>query len=122
MTSAPATGAISAAERRERLRLSRSENVGPVAYRELMRRYGTATRALEALPNLARRGGRTGPLHIVSASEAEQELERGARLGATLITRGEATFPTPLAALDPPPPLIWARGRIDLLVRPAVAV
>ena len=117
-----AAAAISAAERRERLRLARSENVGPVAYRELMRRYGTAARAMAALPDLARRGGRTGALRITTLAEADQELERGERLGATLTTVGEPTFPRLLAVLDPPPPLIWTRGRADLLATPAGAV
>jgi DNA processing protein len=43
-------------------------------------------------------------------------------LDATLLTVGEPGFPTPLAALDPPPPLIWTRGRSELLTRPAMAV
>jgi DNA processing protein len=34
----------------------------------------------------------------------------------------EAAFPKALAALDPPPPLIWARGRLDILDRPSVAI
>jgi DNA processing protein len=114
--------AISTTERRDRLRLARTENVGPVTYRELMGRYASATRALDALPHLARRGGRTAPLKIVSIADADRELEAGDRLGATLITLGEPAFPPPLAALDPPPPLVWALGHPSLLHKPAVAV
>ncbi len=114
--------AISTTERRDRLRLARTENVGPVTYRELMGRYASATRALDALPHLARRGGRIAPLKIVSIADADRELEAGDRLGATLITLGEAAFPPPLAALDPPPPLVWALGHPSLLHKPAVAV
>ncbi len=122
MTQGFATGAVSASERRERLRLARSETIGPVAFRELLRRYGSATRALEVLPELARRGGRNGPLRIATTAEIDQELDRGERLGARLITVGEAGFPRLLGALDPPPPLMWTRGRPELLTRPAVAV
>ncbi len=39
------------------LRLIRSDNVGPVTFRELVNYYGGAVQALEALPELARRGG-----------------------------------------------------------------
>jgi DNA processing protein len=116
------TGAVSASERRERLRLARSETIGPVAFRELLRRYGSATRALEVLPDLARRGGRKTALRIATSAEIDQELARGDRLGARLITVGEAGFPRLLGALDPPPPLIWTRGRAELLTRPSVAV
>ena len=50
--------------RRDWLRLARSENVGPVTFEQLVRRYGDATKALAALPELSRRGGRTASLHI----------------------------------------------------------
>ena len=114
--------AVTAAERRDRLRLARTESVGPVAWRELMQRYGSATRALEALPDLARRGGRAAPLRIASAAEADRELEAGQALDAELLTVGERAYPQRLAALDPPPPVLWARGHTSLLPKPSVAV
>jgi DNA processing protein len=113
---------VSQGERLARLRLARTENVGPVTYQGLMRRFGTATKALEALPNLARRGGRSLPLKVFTAADAAREIEAGATLGATLLTAGEPDFPSLLAAIDPPPPLIWALGHPALLSRPAVAV
>ena len=39
-----------------RIRLLRSPNVGPVSYRQLLRRFGDAASALAALPDLAARG------------------------------------------------------------------
>jgi DNA processing protein len=39
-----------------RLRLIRSENVGPVTYFQLIARFGSAERALSAIPDLAARG------------------------------------------------------------------
>ncbi len=113
---------LSDAARRDWLRLARSENVGPVTFDQLLRRYGDATRALDALPELSRRGGRTASLAIPSASDAEREIAAGAALGARLIAGCEADFPALLAALDPPPPLIWARGDAGLLARSAVAI
>ena len=116
------TGALSADERRDRLRLARTGGVGPVAHRELMVRYGTAARVLAALPELARRGQRAQPLHVPAPAEAEAEIAAGERLGARLICLGEPAFPPLLAALDPPPPLLWILGRVELLSRPGVAV
>jgi DNA processing protein len=113
---------ISAEERRDRLRLARTENVGPVAFRELMSRYRQAGRVLDALPALARRGGRGGALRIPSVADAEAEIAAGDALGAQLIAAGEAAFPPQLAALDAPPPLIWVRGRAEFLLQPAVAI
>ena len=41
-----------------RLRLARTEGVGPITYRRLLRRYLSAEAALDAVPRLARAGGR----------------------------------------------------------------
>ncbi|WP_411286919.1 DNA-processing protein DprA [Phenylobacterium sp.] len=114
--------ALSDAQRRDWLRLARTENVGPVTFDQLIGRFGDAGRALAALPDLARRGGRMAGLKVATDAQVDQELADGAALGAQLICACEPQFPQALAALDPPPPLIWARGRIDLLDKPAVAV
>jgi DNA processing protein len=114
------SAALSDAERREWLRLARTENVGPVTFDQLVRRFGTAAKALTALPDLARQGGR--PIRLASEAAIDKELTDGATVGARLIASCEAAFPRALAALDPPPPLIWTRGRVELLDRPCVAI
>lgn len=114
--------ALSEAERRDWLRLARTENVGPVAFAGLLARFGTADRALEALPDLARRSGRARPLRAPGIAETEAELDAGERTGARLLASCEADYPARLAAVDPPPPVIWARGNAELLNRPAVAI
>jgi DNA processing protein len=114
--------ALNDAQRRDWLRLARAENVGPVTFRELVARYGEPAEALAALPDLARRGGRAAGLANPTAAQAEDELAAGEALGARLICACEPAFPHALAALDPPPPLIWARGNPDLLAREAVAL
>ena len=48
-------------QRLDWLRLIRSENVGPRTFRTLVNHYGGARAALKALPDLARRGGASGP-------------------------------------------------------------
>ena len=115
-------GKLTDAERLDWLRLARTETVGPVTFDQLLRRYGSAARALDALPELARRGGRRVPPRTPSPAEVERELAAGARLGARMIAAVEPDFPPLLAALDPPPPLIWVRGDAGLLQRRAVAV
>ena len=109
-------------ERIDWMRLARTESVGPVTFAHLIARYGSPTRALDALPALARRGGSAAAPIIPGSSQAEAELTAGAALGARLIAACEPDFPRLLAVLDPPPPLIWALGDLDLLARPAVAV
>lgn len=112
---------LDAAERFARLRLARTDRVGPVTFRQLLDRFGTAARALEALPDVVRRGGGHG-FALPSPGETAAELEAGERLGARLIVSGEADYPEMLAAIDPPPPLLWTLGDPDLLARPSMAV
>ncbi len=110
------------AKQRDWLRLARTENVGPVTFQQLIRRFSTAGAALEALPALAHQGGRLSSLTIPSTDEIEAELADGSALGGRLLTGADAAFPAQLGALDPPPPVIWALGDAALLTRPSVAV
>lgn len=113
---------LSDKEKSARLRLARSENIGPVTFHDLLRVYGNATRALEAVPELARRGGRTRPIKLASPREAENELTAIAKNGAELLFFDEADFPLLLAATDPAPPLIIVKGHKSLFARPSIAM
>ncbi|MBV9747550.1 MAG: DNA-protecting protein DprA [Acetobacteraceae bacterium] len=106
----------------DRLRLARTEGVGPVAYRRLLARYGTAAAALAAVPSLARAGGRQSPPTIVSPEEAESELRGTARLGGRLIFLGDPDYPPLLALLDDAPPAIAVLGDPAALAAHAVAL
>jgi DNA processing protein len=48
---------LAPAERLAWLRLARTESVGPVTFAQLIGRYRSASAALEAIPDLARRAG-----------------------------------------------------------------
>jgi len=104
----------------QRLRLIRTPTIGPVTYRQLMARFGDATRALDALPDLARRGGRR--LEISGAGAAEDELAALAQLGAVPVFLGTPAYPVLLAATETAPPMLAAKGRLAMLERPALAV
>lgn len=121
MPNAETNAEITDDERRERLRLFRSENVGPITYRQLLGHYGSADAALDALPELARRG-RGRKIKICPADAAMEELEALDRLGAKLLTLGEPAYPSPLAAIDDAPPVLSVRGQAELLNQPSVAI
>jgi len=104
-------------ERRAWLRLARTENVGPVTFRNLLARFGTASTALDELPRLAARGGNKSFI-AAEESEAARELESLAKLGGRLIASCEAGYPAGLAALDAPPPVISVLGHPHLLQNP----
>ena len=113
---------VSDAERRDRLRLIRTDNVGPVTYFQLLNHYGSASAALQALPDLARRGGRARPPRIPSIADADAEIAAAAKRGARLITAGEPAYPAILAAVSDAPPVLYVLGRGELLLQRAVAV
>jgi DNA processing protein len=104
----------------DRLRLIRTDSIGPVTYRQLLGRFGSAGAALAALPDLARRGGRA--LSIASVSAAEAELAALDKAGAVPVFIGTPAYPHLLAALESAPPVLAARGDLALLERPAVAI
>ncbi|MBI5164669.1 MAG: DNA-protecting protein DprA [Magnetospirillum sp.] len=116
------TRPLSASERLDWLRLIRCENVGPRTFFRLLERFGSAAAALAALPDLARRGGRRGPLAICPRAAAERELETAAALGAVALAACEPGYPRWLAATEDAPPLLYAGGNPSLLTRPMVAV
>ena len=113
---------LNPAERLDWLRLIRSENVGPITFYQLLARFGSAEAALAALPEVARRGGRSRPLAIGSRAAAERELAALAQAGGRLLAWGEPEYPQALAAVDDAPPLISVKGSTHLLARRAVAV
>jgi DNA processing protein len=65
----PSTTRLTDAERLDRLRLIRSDHVGPRTFQSLLHHFGDARTALERLPDLARRGGASGPGRICSLED-----------------------------------------------------
>ncbi|HVZ04574.1 DNA-processing protein DprA [Hyphomicrobium sp.] len=116
------TAELSDAERLACLRLIRSENVGPVTFRELINHFGGAQHALDAIPELSRRGGAGRPIHLCPKADAERELETATRAGAVPLFTVEPDYPLLLARIDAPPPVVYVKGRRDLLRRAAVAI
>lgn len=116
------TRSIPVAEKVDWLRLIRSENVGPVTFFRLIEHFGSATAALDALPHLARRGGRAKAITVCPRAAAEAEFERVAAIGARLIAWGEPEYPPLLTHVEDAPPLLLALGHVHLLTKAAVAV
>jgi DNA processing protein len=109
-------------QRLDWLRLIRSENVGPRTFGSLVHRYGSARAALNALPDLARRGGAARTIRICPRADAEREIETAQRFGAQFIASCEAAYPFRLAQIDDAPPLVAVRGNIAALARPMIAI
>lgn len=104
------------------LRLARTENVGPVTFYRLLETYGSAGKAIEALPDLAKRGGRTKPLIAVALTQVEREYQALKKFGGDILCAGEAGYPVSLAAIDDAPPVITYTGDIKLLGNACVGI
>lgn len=112
--------APSAGEALARLRLARTEGVGPATFRRLLERHGSAAAALAALPRIAERSGR--PLIPCPVGAAERELEGLARLGGTWLHLGAPGYPPLLALLEDAPPVLAVLGDAGVLLRRQVGV
>ena len=108
-------------ERRAWLRLARTENVGPVTFRNLIARFGTASAALEELPRLAARGGGKNFI-LADESDAAREIDALAKRGGRLIASCEPDYPHGLKALEAPPPAISVLGHPHLLQKEMIAI
>lgn len=104
------------------VRLIRSENVGPATFRELIAHCGSASNAIEMLPDLVRRGGRGKPIRVTSKDDAEREIHAAAKMGAFFIGIGEPDYPRYLKQCDNPPPLVAIKGNPDVFRLPPVAI
>lgn len=104
------------------LRLIRTENIGPVAFRDLILFCGSAANAIERLPDLNIRGGGSRPVRVSSLNDAERELEAIENMGARLVGMGEPDYPQQLKNCEAPPPLVIIKGDANVFRKPPVAI
>jgi DNA protecting protein DprA len=104
------------------LRLWRTDHVGPVTFRQLINHFGSAEAALDALPDMAARGGLSRKQTIPSRSEIEGELARLDKMGARLVAMGEPDFPVMLRRTEDSPPIVSFIGDPSVFQLPGVSV
>jgi DNA processing protein len=104
------------------LRLIRSDNVGPVTFRDLINHFGTAETALAMLPELSARGGSSRAVRVASEAEAVSELEAARRHGAQFVGIGEPDYPSALRQIDGAPPLVAVKGDLSVVQAPALGI
>ncbi|HEX8058043.1 MAG TPA: DNA-processing protein DprA [Novosphingobium sp.] len=116
----PNRQALEQAEAFARIRLLRSPNIGPISYRQLLRRFGDARTALEALPDLAARGG--APYRAAPEGRIADEIAAIKRAGGRYLFHDFPDYPPLLAQIDSAPPILTVRGDAALAARPCVAI
>ncbi len=107
---------------RDSLRLARTDGIGPVAFRRLLARFGSAAAAIDALPGLARAGGRADPPIVPPPATVEREIAALARLGGQFLLLGQPGYPALLALLDDAPPILAVLGDPACLGQKCVAL
>ncbi|WP_416464166.1 DNA-processing protein DprA [Sphingomonas sp. VDB2] len=107
-------------ERFDRLRLIRSPRIGPVSYRQLLARFGTAGEALRAIPDLAARGG--GRASVADAGAVEKEIAQSRALGARYLLMGDPDYPVLLDQFEGAPPALILRGDTALASGQCIAM
>ncbi|CAA9280783.1 MAG: Rossmann fold nucleotide-binding protein Smf possibly involved in DNA uptake [uncultured Acetobacteraceae bacterium] len=100
-----------------RLRLARTDGVGPQTFRRLLERFGSAAAALEEMPRYGQ-----GRLRAPPEAEAWREMEAVAALGGRFIFLGTPGYPPLLDTLTDPPPVLALLGDPAVLGPRAVAV
>ncbi len=109
-------------ERLAWLRLIRTENIGPITFYQLVERFGSAAEALDALPELSKRGGRKKPLTPPPEADIEKEYNSIVKMGGKIITVMDAAYPLALTTIDDAPPVLSALGNTELLNQSNIAI
>ncbi len=104
------------AQRLAKVRLARSQGIGPVTFLKLIEIHSDATTAIDALLD--------GPhaRKVASLDHARAELAAAAKIGATTLCLGDPEYPKRLAAIADAPPLLHCLGDLSLLDARIVAV
>lgn len=113
-----AGGPLSREEKTAWLRLTRTDGIGAITFHRLIAKYGTAGRALEALPQFTK----SRPVTIATQAQAEDEIARTDKLGGKILAACEEDYPLMLAAIDDAPPVLTVFGNVALLQRQAIGI
>lgn len=112
----------------ELLLLEQLPDVGPVTVRRLVERFGSAEAALRATDAAFARVAGRGEAAVARRdpglrSEVRRVLDQAVAAGTTVLTWADDRYPDRLHHLADPPPILFLRGRTELLgARPMVTV
>jgi DNA processing protein len=98
------------------LRLSATDGIGPISFKQLLAKHGTAKAALANLPAKAKIG------QPPTADQIERELVIAARDDIKPIPSCEADYPEMLRQVEDAPPVLWVRGNPAILHQPCIGI
>ncbi|MEM6603553.1 MAG: DNA-processing protein DprA [Pseudomonadota bacterium] len=102
------------------IQLSRAFGVGPVIYKKLIAKFGSARDALNEVRKNPFIAGRE--IKLISRQDAEKEYRDGQNIQAICITQENAFYPTPLLETDNAPIFFWLKGDVHILQKTSCAI
>lgn len=92
------------------IRLINSDGVGPVTFYKIIDKYQTAENALKYIDKNK----------VFSEYDAKAEVEKAYKQDAYFISVKDREYPSGLKLLNDAPPILYAKGRVDILNHPIV--
>lgn len=96
-------------ERIDWIQLINAEKIGAVAFKKYLQKYGSAAEALKALAPEKK---------LFSRKNAAYEQEKAEKLGVKILFCTDAQYPKALTHLHDAPPVLYVKGRTDILNHP----
>ncbi len=109
------------AETLAKLRILRTQGIGPVTYRKLMQRYESAVDTCADWSNLRTKTGQPFPA-VAKESDVLRELDALHNAGGILLMQGDELFPPQLAELPDTPIVLSVLGDASTLAKRQVAI
>lgn len=113
---------LTQSERLARMRLARSANIGPVTFRKMLDRFGSARAAIEALPDITAHSKAPRQINLASRDDTVTEIETAKACNAKPVILGDPEYPALLARIDDAPPYFYAIGKTELLTRTCIGM
>ena len=112
---------LSAVERVDWIRLSRSENIGAATFFKLLEFFESPTLALEKVPEFSKQAGGK-PLKIYPRELIENEILQTQKFGAEILLFVDDHYPRLLREIYDPAPMLTVRGRKELLNQDSIGI
>ena len=108
------------------LQLTLTPGLGAATIRELLKQFGLPEKVLAAPRAQLARFATPQALSMLDAEAVARSVEHAlawvGRPGCAIVTLADATYPRLLLEIPDPPALLYCRGRLELLNRPALAM
>jgi DNA processing protein len=95
-------------EKLARLKIIRSESIGPTTFWSIIKLYGTGMKALQAIPQLTKSSAK--PFKLCNDEKIDNEIKKLKSIGARLIFFEDELYPPLLRNIPDPPPVLTFLG------------